>query len=473
MVGKKKPLTEKQGKLVEGIKKGIKEGKTAEAIAKELGISEAYVNDLKKRAGLTKKGSEVMRWIDEHKEAKDWLREIKAGKAHANTKRQFAGVLKRYSDFRGLSPEELLDEAEADLKLERKERRVKSHLLDFKDYLRETGRSDNAVAQTMSAIRSFFNSHEVLLPKLSNGSIEVEWEKEEFNRKKVKDLVNVCSPRERAIFLTMFQSGLAANEVSNLRIRDLNRLREGITILKLKREKNGYKFITFLGRDAREAIEDYLRIRNEGNLIPTKPNISKEARVQSDNDFLFATYDNRLKKWNRIDSGHISKYMMQACKKLGWYNSEKRNPYRPHALRASFATILNNNGVPKNFIDYMLGHKQGRTDGAYFKQHFDTLFKYYKDSEHLLSISELDKVPDSKYDELKIDLEKKDKVIQDLQDRLKAAEHDVDMRVERGDYDELKSQVAHLQILLSGLIPEDSDDETKEQLRKLLGKKVQ
>jgi integrase len=396
-------LTERQKEIVEGIKKGIKERKTISELAADLRISEAYVSKLKKIAGLAKKGSDVREWIEKHEEVKDWLREIKGGDAHENTKRQFGGALKKYCEFRGLSPLELLDEAEEDLKHERRERKVKTHLLDFRDYLKEEGRSKNTIGVYISALRSFFSSHEVLLPKLSNGRREVEWEKEEFDREKVKDLVNVCSPRERAIFLTMFQSGLAANEVSNLRVRDLKEERDGITILRLTREKNRFKFVTFLGRDAREAIEQYLKIRNEGNLIPARPNLSEKAKVKGEGDFLFVTYDFHSQQWNKVDNRHISKYMLQACKRLGWYNGEKRNPWRPHALRASFATILNNNGVPKNFVDFMLGHKQGGTDEAYFKSHIETILKHYKDSELLLSISDVEKIPDSKYEELKIE----------------------------------------------------------------------
>jgi hypothetical protein len=202
----------------------------------------------------------------------------------------------------------------------------------------------------------------------------------------------------------MFQSGLAANEVSNLKIKDLAEVKDGLAVLRLKREKNGYRFVTFLGSDAREAIDHYLKIRNEGNLLPSRPKLSAECKVKSESDYLFVTWNARLRAWNKINSSHVSKYMMQACKKLGWFHGEKRNPYRPHALRASFATILLNNGIPKNAIDFMLGHKQSGTDEAYFKTHTETLIKHYKATEHLLSISEIDKIPDTKYEELMIEL---------------------------------------------------------------------
>ena len=418
----KRPLTERQSEIVEGIKDAMSQDKSNVETAHVLGISESYVNELKMRAGLTKHGSEIRDWVENHEEVRDWLRDIKGGEAHESTKKMFAGSLKKYCEYRGLTPGEILTEGEEDLKLPREHKQVKKHLLDFRDYLKEGGRGKSSVAHYISAINSFFASHEVLLSKLSNGSIEVEWEKKDFDRARVKELVNVCPPRERALFLTMFQSGLAANEVSNLRINDLSEVRDGLTVLRLKREKNNYRFITFLGRDARGAIDNYLKIRNEGNLITSRPRISKEAKVKTENDFLFITRDSHSKTWNKIDTDHVSKYMMQMCKKLGWYHGEKRNPYRPHALRASFATLLLNNAVPKNAIDFMLGHRQTATDGAYFKTHTETLIKHYKASEHLLSISEIDKIPDSKYEELMIELHARNGKISELEEKMTVME---------------------------------------------------
>jgi hypothetical protein len=79
-----------------------------------------------------------------------------------------------------------------------------------------------------------------------------------------------------------------------------------------------------------------------------------------------------------------------------------------------------NNGVPKNAIDFMLGHRQSGTDEAYFKTHTETLIKHYKGSEHLLSISEIDKVPDSKYEELMIVLHKRNGEVKELREEVEA-----------------------------------------------------
>jgi integrase len=237
-----------------------------------------------------------------------------------STKIIFAGCLRKYCEFRGMTPEELVDEGEADLRRGKKGKVVKQHLIEFKAHLKEGRRGASTVTTHMTAIRLFFNSHDVPLPKLSNGNIEAVDLSHDFDREKVRELVNACNPRDRAIFLTMFQSGLAANAIANLRIKDLKEVtEEGITILKLRREKNnGHGFTTFLGRDARRAIDEYLRIRNEGTLLRTRPHVSKDATVKGDDDYVFVNYDHNHNQWNKFIPSKISVYMRQVCEKLGW-----------------------------------------------------------------------------------------------------------------------------------------------------------
>ncbi len=268
---------------------------------------------LKQRAGLSKKSHKLKDWIEEHPEVEEWLDEMREGKAPESTKMNMAGGLRKYCLWRDKEPRELLEEADEDIRKPLKERVVKRHLVKFRKGLREEGKSDNTVRVYMSAINSFFNSHDVLLPKLSHAAIEIANGKVKFTPEMVKELLTVCGVRERAIFLTMFQTGLAANETANLQIKDLKEREGEITILRLRREKSGVHFITFLGRDARGAIEAYLKVRNEGNLIPSKPELSKGARVklikdertgemrEDENEYLFVTYNSITKKWNKTN----------------------------------------------------------------------------------------------------------------------------------------------------------------------------
>lgn len=410
-------VSERQRELIEGIKKGMEEGKKETEIAGALGISLSYVRTLKGKAGFTKSGSEVMNWATKDRFLLDWINELRAER----TKYGYAVVMKTYCDFRKMAPLELLKEAEEDSKKPFEEKMVKHELLQFKTHLKNEGVSEVTIKTYVAAIQSFFKAHSVLLPELKNGRVVSENQKEEYDREKVKRLIDVCTPRETALFLTMFQTGLASNEVSNLKVKDLKEVKEDITILKLQRQKSGEFFTTFIGRDGRKAIDDYLRLRNEGNLIPGRTDISKLAKVKGDDDYVFVTWDATKHRWGKVSPHHISRYMMQACQKLGWEvksgKKKRYNPNRPHALRASFASIgINQGRIPKFFIDHMLGHALSPEDKAYFKAQKDKLFDYYKEAEHLLSVSNLEKIPDSKYEELMIELHKRNGEIKDLRD---------------------------------------------------------
>ena len=418
-----KAISKRQEGLIEGIRKGTEEGKKEKEIAKALGISLSYVQMLKGKAGFTKPGSEVMDWVNKDRFLSDWIAELRAER----TKYGYAVVMKTYCGFRNKTPLELLTEAEEDSKKTFKEKTVKHELLQFRTHLKEAGVSEVTIKTYIAAIQSFFKAHSVLLPELKNGRVVSTNQKDEYDREKVKQLIDVCTPREKAVFLTMFQTGLASNEASNLKVRDLKAVKENITILKLQRQKSGEFFTCFIGRDGRKAIDDYLRLRNEGNLIPWRPDISKLARVKDDNDYVFVTWDARKHRWGKVAPHHISRYMMQACQKLGWEVKngaiKRYNPNRPHALRASFATICINQGrIPKFFVDHMLGHALSPEDKAYFTAQKDKLFEYYKEAEHLLSVSDLEKIPDTKYDELMVELHTRNGKVKELEEKIESLE---------------------------------------------------
>jgi integrase len=424
-------ITDRQKDLISGIKKGMAEGKKDREIADDLGISHSYVELLKGKASLTKPGSEILSWVEKDKWLSDWVAECRADR----TKYGYAVVMKGYCTFRGMTPTELLREAESDAKKPFEEKTLKHELIRYRTYLRGNQISEITIKSYMAAIMSFFRFFGVSLPEIKNGGAKSANQKNEYDRKKLRELLSVCGPRERAIFLTMFQSGLAANEISNLRLRDLGEIEDGITILKLQRQKSKTFFTTFIGKDGTRALNDYLKVRNEGNLMPGRPDISRMAKVKNKKDYVFVTWNNTKQVWGKITTAHISRYMLNACQKLGWEikneGIKKYNPNRPHSLRASFGSLLVNEGrIPKFFVDHMLGHSLNATDQAYFSAKKSELFEFYKEAEYLLSISDLERIPDSKYEELMIELHARNGKISELEEKITSLESGADRKDE-------------------------------------------
>ncbi len=63
---------------------------------------------------------------------------------------------------------------------------------------------------------------------------------------------------------------------------------------------------------------------------------------------------------------------------LGFDNDGGFVKTRSHSLRKFFATSIENAGIPKNKVDFMLGHTPNQVDSAYFKTDIDKLKELYK-----------------------------------------------------------------------------------------------
>ena len=100
----------------------------------------------------------------------------------------------------------------------------------------------------------------------------------------------VADPLEKALILCGVSSGLGANEICNLQVKDFKKgydQKTDITTLKLRRKKAGFDFVTFLSPESSRAIQDYLDYRNRITSEPRHVERLKKQKVYSDNDYLF------------------------------------------------------------------------------------------------------------------------------------------------------------------------------------------
>lgn len=410
------------------VKALVKEGKTTGEIADILGVHRRTISKIRRELEVpAEEGSTVERWMDEHIKVKAWLAKLK----ERHGRLQYAGVLKRYCEWRGKSPEELLEEAWEDTQQRKPhERTLPDILLTYKIEQEQKGKSQNTIAYNLSAIRSFYEKNGYVIlrrkdlierprPRDENGKVVIYPEQ-------MRELASIMIPMDKALYLTMYQSGLSAKEALNLRILDIKTVEDGIIRLPERtRAKTGVKFWTFIGNDAREAIEAWLQKRNSGNLVPKNKQASEDAVVKSDEDFLFIGHDKRRGRWGRISMTSVDKRMRDYSRQLGWLKIEDgefrdrglRSRYRPHALRMSFSTILKNKNVPALHVEHMLGHAPAY-NGAYDIVTENALFETYKQAEKHLSIKPGASKELKTIEELKKDLEGKTTTIAELEERL-------------------------------------------------------
>jgi len=171
----------------------------------------------------------------------------------------------------------------------------------------------------------------------------------------VKRLVDHASTvRDRAIILTMFQSGIDVSTLCSLKYGDVA---EGLAKnehplrLNLYRPKTGTEYYTFIGRDAVEAIRAYLN------------DLKAKGIKMTPNTTLFLKVSHKTMKCEGLTPNLVQNMLREVAVKSGLvdenFNGRDFNPLSPHALRESFASIMINKGVPDTIVDFWLGHEIG------------------------------------------------------------------------------------------------------------------
>ncbi len=147
--------------------------------------------------------------------------------------------------------------------------------------------------------------------------------------------------RDKAILELLFSTGLRVSELANLQKISINLKKSEFTV----RGKGGKLRVVFLSTSARDAIDQYLRRRND------------------DFPFLFLRHD---RAGRRTTEGHpltprsIQRLVDHYAKAAG---ITKR--ITPHTLRHSYATDLLMNGADIRSVQAMLGHASIQTTQIY------------------------------------------------------------------------------------------------------------
>ncbi len=338
----------------------------------------------------------------------EWLEGIDASKS---TFSNYTHAMRRYCNFTGLTPIELLEEAEAEITggvLMRK-RKIKGYLISFRSSLKDEGLAPKSIGNIMTGANSFYRCNDIDLPNLNN--------RKQFSPKPLKKnslwiektdiqaILEHAGVRDRAIILIMVSSGLAQSDVLDLRVKDIKNGYDentGITTLSVRRIKTDYDFTTFLTPEAGRAVLSWIELRNQKH---------EKFKVRSDNDFLFIKRDvpdSYLKTYD--DSERLlDKYgLMAIFRRLSVATGRETDKgtwslVRAHNLRKYFNSTLLNNGADIFFTDYLMGHKIDQMHEAYYRADPVKLREKYMRSLPFLSLedTEVKMIESPEYQELK------------------------------------------------------------------------
>lgn len=300
-----------------------------------------------------------------------------------STRKSYRYAYRKFAQFIGKTATQLIDEAIVDSRKDPRQKQdvVKNTLLQFHRWMREErNTSSNTSNMAVQAIRSFYGTFDIFVKLKGRSSLPtpvVIHKRRRLEAEEVATLVNNArTPRDRAIILTIFQSGMDVSTVCSLHYKDvLVGLESGKTPLRIDtvRQKSGIEYYTFIGRDAVNAIKAYL------NDIK-----SKGIELEADDPLFIKLIQRSDKAITRITTNLIQKMVKETARRAGLANGRRVNP---HALRESFSRIMVKAKVPESVVHFWLGHTLGTLAKAYFDVGEEGILQYYTEREALVSIT--------------------------------------------------------------------------------------
>ena len=200
-----------------------------------------------------------------------------------------------------------------------------------------------------SSVKSFFNYLTVKRHLLEhNVCQELDMPKRQallpkyLEESECQRLLAVCDGRyglrDYCILMLFLSCGLRVSELVSLNTTDI--YEDHLRVL----GKGGKERVIYFAEGCREALDDYLMVRNEEKLLP------------EDKKALFISRDDR-----RISVRGVEKMVDKKLKLAGLDASR----YSPHKLRHTAATLMLRNGVDTRALQEVLGHSNLNTTQIY------------------------------------------------------------------------------------------------------------
>jgi len=238
----------------------------------------------------------------------------------------------------------------------KKENREYEHIDLAKEYLltgKLSTRSYKFREQSWRAIRSFYEFNRCPLPREKVDLTISEVDEKRLREKQglevmtledIKKLMGPAKIRDKAILLILLHSGMRIGEfIDQFNTEEaksvLNQLREGkcpIKINLIASRRNRPQYFTFIGRDAIDALKDYLNWRRD-----------KMRREIKDEEPLFISQEG-----NPVDRQVIERQIRVLKRQTGLTNRE----FTPHTFRDIFKTECSHRGVKDVISEFFIGH---------------------------------------------------------------------------------------------------------------------
>ena len=395
-----------------------------------------------------------------------WMNNINATK---HTELSYLQAMQQYTEYAKLTPEELINEAEQEILsgMLTRQRKLKGYLIGFRKNLQDKKLSDKTVQSRIGAVKSFYSSFDIQVPKLGGDrkkAITKDCNNKVPDKQDMQECLKVCDLLEKAVMLIGISSGLASNEIRNLKLKYFKSGYDpetDITTLYVTREKTHTRFITFLSPECSKAIQDYLNFRDREDKAEgqKRKNQLEKQRTTEDSYLLIVrsvpdeyliTGNEELRKLS--ENSIIKMYRSISTKSRKNTESGTYNSIRSHTMRKYFNSTLINAGCDSFFCEYAMGHTLDDTRAAYFRASPEKLKEIYMKFIPYLTIQKALNVSESpEY----IKMKSENEIL--IRETVNATVERVEIQRLKAELDEnkLKSEIRMLEIEMNALIRPD------------------
>lgn len=217
------------------------------------------------------------------------------------------------------------------------------------------------------------------LPKGGARTIE-----KDMDRKVVSQILQHTDLKGKALILTLASSGMRIGEAVSITIDEVDLKANPATItIRGEHTKNGEQRFTFISKEAVEALEEWLKEREQ--YLQSSAN-RNNGLVQAGKATLKKTDDDRIFPFSVKVADEL---WITALSNAGLYSKDKitnRVQLRLHKLRAFFRSQLAL-GCPVDIVEELAGHDGYLTD-AYRRYTKSQMAEYYIKNEHHITIAE-------------------------------------------------------------------------------------
>ena len=281
-------------------------------------------------------------------ELKNWLGTDQNPRRKPSTRKMYKIAFEKYAKFTTMTPRQMIQKMAREYKGERTEMGGTANMIiDFQNHLLRKEKLAEKTAQTcVGAIRGFYAKNRVKV-EFDRGDLliaHVKYERRYLSRQDVRKLLDSTnSPRNKAIIIALYQSGMDISTLLSLNYGDVGgKLRRNKrTMVWAIRKKTRQKYRTFFGKDSVNHLLTYLETRK--SLRPEDP-----------------LFTNDSDSTTRMRTITAQRMMRTLTVRAGLLKKEELKPFNPmgtHALRESFSKTATGSGLNQNVLDGMLGHK--------------------------------------------------------------------------------------------------------------------